>query len=131
MNISIAKVFDTMKLGIDKKWGLFAVFVVALFVALFATTSFASGLFASQLNNLSAEEEVSIGDRAFAMLGIGIAFGLAALGAGIGIYGAGSAGISAIAERPEISTMAIIITALAEAIAIYGIVVVILMLSKI
>jgi len=69
--------------------------------------------------------------KAIVMLSIGIAFGLATLAAGIGIAVAGSAAISAAAEKPELSTLAMIITGLAEAIAIYGLVVVIMMLGKI
>ena len=58
-----------------------------------------------------------------------IAFGLSALGAGLAIGRAGSAGLAASAERPELRTLAIIITALGEALAIYGIVVAILILG--
>ena len=53
-----------------------------------------------------------------------IGFGLAALGAGYAIGHAGAAGLAAAAEKPEMRTFAIIITALGEAIAIYGIVLV-------
>ena len=58
-----------------------------------------------------------------------IAFSVAALAAGFAIAKAGSAGLAAAAERPELKTTAIIITALAEAIAIYGIVIAILILG--
>lgn len=58
-----------------------------------------------------------------------IAFGLAALGAGWAISRAGSAGLAATAERLEVRTTAIIITALGEALAIYGIVIAILILG--
>ena len=51
-----------------------------------------------------------------------IGFGLAALGAGYAIGHAGAAGLAAAAEKPEMRTLAIIITALGEAIAIYGLV---------
>ena len=51
-----------------------------------------------------------------------IGFGLAALGAGYAIGNAGAAGLAAVAEKPEMRTFAIIITALGEALAIYGIV---------
>ncbi len=64
-------------------------------------------------------------------LGAGIAFGLAALGAGIAIGGAGSAAVAAVAEhpeRPEIRSFALIMVALGEAVAIYGIVMAILIL---
>ncbi len=50
----------------------------------------------------------------------GIAFGLAALGAGIGVGTSGSAAIAAVTEKAEIRTTALIFVVLAEAIAIYG-----------
>ena len=56
-----------------------------------------------------------------------LAFASAALGAGYAIAKAGSAGLAATAERPELRTLAIIISALAEALAIYGIVIAILL----
>lgn len=59
-----------------------------------------------------------------------IAFAAAALSAGWAISKAGSAGLAGSAERPEIRTTAIIIAALGEALAIYGIVIVIFILAK-
>ncbi|MFQ6134244.1 MAG: ATP synthase subunit C [Nitrososphaerales archaeon] len=59
-----------------------------------------------------------------------LSFIAAALAAGLAISRAGSAGLAAAAERPEMRTTAIIITALGEAIAIYGIVVAILILGS-
>ena len=56
-------------------------------------------------------------------LSAAIAFSIAAISAGFGIARAGSAGLAASAERPEIKTTAIIIAAFAEALAIYGIVI--------
>jgi V/A-type H+-transporting ATPase subunit K len=58
-----------------------------------------------------------------------IAFAAAAIGAGVAIGRAGAAGLAATAERPEIRTTGIIITALGEAIGIYGIVIAILILG--
>ena len=68
-------------------------------------------------------------DVAFKAFAASIAFGLAAIGAGWAISKAGSAGLAAAAERPEVKTTAIIITALGEALAIYGIVIAILILG--
>jgi V/A-type H+-transporting ATPase subunit K len=51
-----------------------------------------------------------------------IGFGLAALGAGYAIGNAGAAGLAAVAEKPEMRVIAIIIVALGEALAIYGLV---------
>jgi len=63
-------------------------------------------------------------------LAASISFAAAALGAGMAVAKAGAAGLAAAAERPEMRTTAIIITALGEAIAIYGIVVAILILGS-
>jgi V/A-type H+/Na+-transporting ATPase subunit K len=54
------------------------------------------------------------------LLGAGIAFGLAAFGAGIGLGQAGAAAIAAVTEKPEVRTSALIFVVLVEAIAIYG-----------
>ncbi|MCP8307400.1 MAG: ATPase [archaeon] len=67
---------------------------------------------------------------AMKVLSAAAAFGLAALAAGWAISRAGSAGMAGAAERPEIRTTVIIITALGEAIAIYGIVIAILILGQ-
>ena len=53
-------------------------------------------------------------------LAAGLAFGLAALGAGIGVGTSGSAAIAAVTEKSEVRTTALIFVVLAEAIAIYG-----------
>ena len=77
----------------------------------------------------AAEESTGLSDmsRFFAAA---IAFSGAAIGAGLAVGRAGSAGLAAAAERPQMMTTAIIITALGEAIAIYGIVVAILILGS-
>ena len=62
-------------------------------------------------------------------LGAGIAFAGAAIGAGMAVGRAGSASLAAAAENESMKTQGLIITALGEAIAIYGIVVALLMLS--
>lgn len=62
-------------------------------------------------------------------LAAAIAFAFAALAAGWAIANAGSAGLASAAERLELRTTAIIISALGEALAIYGIVVAILILG--
>jgi len=59
----------------------------------------------------------------------GVVFALAAIGAGYGVGHAGAAAMAALAERPEVRSMALIITALAEAIAIYGLVMAIIILG--
>ncbi len=53
-------------------------------------------------------------------LAAAIAFGLAALSAGLGVGMSGSAAIAAVTEKAEVRTTALIFVVLAEAIAIYG-----------
>ncbi|AFA40500.1 ATP synthase subunit C [Pyrobaculum oguniense TE7] len=53
-------------------------------------------------------------------IGAGLAVGLAGLGAGIGVGIAGAAAMSALVERPQERIWYLIFLALAEAIAIYG-----------
>ncbi len=63
-------------------------------------------------------------------LGAGIAFGLAAFGAGYGVAQSGAAAIAAVTEKAEVRTTALIFVVLAEAIAIYGFAIAILILGS-
>ncbi|MFX1476776.1 MAG: ATP synthase subunit C [Promethearchaeota archaeon] len=67
------------------------------------------------------------------LLGIGaaLAIGLAAIGGGIAIKTVGTAVISAMLEKEESFGKAFIVVALGEAIAIYGLIVAILLWTKI
>jgi V/A-type H+-transporting ATPase subunit K len=56
-------------------------------------------------------------------LAAGLAVGLAGLGAGVGVGLAGAAAMSALVERPQERIWYLIFLALAEAIAIYGLLV--------
>lgn len=67
---------------------------------------------------------------AFKLLSAALSFSAAALAAGWAISAAGSASMAAAAERPELVTYGLIITALGEAIGIYGIVMGILILGQ-
>jgi V/A-type H+-transporting ATPase subunit K len=60
------------------------------------------------------------GQQGQQFLAAGLAFGLAALGAGVGVGTSGSAAIAAVTEKSEVRTTALIFVVLAEAIAIYG-----------
>ncbi len=64
-------------------------------------------------------------------IGAGLSIGLAALGAGLSISAAGSAAISALAEKPDTFFRSFLIVALAEALAIYGLIMGILLWIKI
>jgi V/A-type H+/Na+-transporting ATPase subunit K len=69
-------------------------------------------------------------DRVGIAIGAALAIGLPGLGAGIAISAAGSAAISALAEKPETFFRSFLIVALAEALAIYGLIMGILLWIK-
>lgn len=69
-------------------------------------------------------------DKMGIAIGAGLAVGLAGLGAGVGIGTAGAAAISALAEKPETFFRSFLIVALAEALAIYGLILGILLWVK-
>lgn len=70
-----------------------------------------------------AQQEDLLSSSSMKFIAAAAAFGLAVLAAGFAISKAGSAGLAAAAERPEVRTTAIIIAAFGEALAIYGIVI--------
>lgn len=74
-----------------------------------------------------APEASSAGEK---FLAAGIAFGLAAFGAGYGVGQSGAAAIAAVTEKAEVRTTALIFVVLAEAIAIYGFAIAILILGQ-
>jgi len=69
-------------------------------------------------------------DRAFIALGAGLSVAVACLGAGMAIAASGSAAISAATEKPETFFRSFLVVALAEALAIYGLIIGILLWLK-
>jgi V/A-type H+-transporting ATPase subunit K len=57
--------------------------------------------------------------------------GVAAIASAYGIAHAGSAAMAAMAEKPEIATWGVIIVALAEGLALYGLVIAFMIIGKI
>ena len=96
------------------------VFVMAALTAPVAAQTVTTST--SSTSNASA-----VGDK---FLGAAIAFGLAALGAGLGVGTSGSAAIAAVTEKAEVRTSALIFVVLAEAIAIYGFVIAFVILGS-
>ncbi|MDP9016340.1 MAG: ATP synthase subunit C [Thermoproteota archaeon] len=68
--------------------------------------------------------------NAFKFIAAGIAFGLAALGAGFGLGFVGAAGLAAISENPKMQSSVFIIVGMVESIAIYGIVMMFIILGQ-
>ncbi|RJS74649.1 hypothetical protein CW712_06160 [Candidatus Bathyarchaeota archaeon] len=69
-------------------------------------------------------------DKALIALAAGLAVGLGCLAAGMAIAASGSAAISAATEKPETFFKSFLVVALAEALAIYGLIIGILLWLK-
>ncbi len=79
----------------------------------------------------AAEEEASSGSSdGSKLIGAGLAFGLAAMGAGIGLGYVGSAGLAVITENPALQSKVFIFIGMVESIAIYGIVMMFIILGQ-
>ena len=102
------------------------VFLAAAMVMVLAATL--PSVFAATTNSTSTSSASSTAGDKF--LGAGIAFGLAAFGAGYGVGQSGAAAIAAVTEKAEVRTTALIFVVLAEAIAIYGFAIAILILGS-
>jgi V/A-type H+-transporting ATPase subunit K len=64
------------------------------------------------------------------LIGAGMAFGLAAAGAGIGLGFVGAAGLAAISDNPKMQSRVFIFVGMVESIAIYGIVMMFIILGQ-
>ena len=77
-----------------------------------------------------AEEESAMSADSMKLLGAGLAFGLAAFGAGIGLGQVGAAGLAVISENPALQSKVFIFVGMVESIAIYGIVMMFIILGQ-
>ena len=71
------------------------------------------------------------GSAGFAFIGAGLCTGLSCVGAGIAISAAASAALGAISENEKMFGKALIFVALAEGVAIYGLLISILILNRV
>ncbi|MHC1567979.1 MAG: ATP synthase subunit C [Candidatus Syntropharchaeia archaeon] len=78
----------------------------------------------------SAQEEGKGPDSGMIAVGAGLAIGLAGFGAGIGVGTSGAAAVGATAEKPELFGRVLIFVALAEAIAIYGLLIAFMLFTE-
>ncbi len=76
------------------------------------------------------EESVAGSADSMKLLGAGLAFGLAAAGAGIGLGQVGAAGLAVISENPALQSKVFIFVGMVESIAIYGIVMMFIILGQ-
>jgi len=96
----------------------------------FITLTIIATLFLQFVPLAYAQEEGGVSSDGMKYIGAGIAFAGATIGAGMAIGRTGSARLAAAAENENLKTYGMIITALAEAVAIYGIVVALLILGS-
>ena len=75
-------------------------------------------------------ETSSTSSDSMKILGAGLAFGLAAFGAGIGLGQVGAAGLAVISENPALQSKVFIFLGMVESIAIYGIVMMFIILGQ-
>lgn len=80
-------------------------------------------------NNIVTEEKSK--DKGVGMIAAALAVGLAAIGSGIAVAVVASSAVGAISENPNLLGKTVIFAGLAEGIAIYGLIISIMILSKI
>ncbi|MFZ0568269.1 MAG: ATP synthase subunit C [Nitrososphaeraceae archaeon] len=109
----------------------------AIILAAIMTSIISAGMFVvfSQPTHIVpafAQEEPAGAESAASskLIGAGMAFGLAALGAGIGLGFVGAAGLAAISDNPKMQSRVFIIVGMVESIAIYGIVMMFIILGQ-
>ena len=112
--------------------------LVILFAVLAIVSVFAAGkIFAQESQAKQGTTQVTQNntggktEAGYAFIGASIAFGLGAVGAGIGIGNVGAAAMGAIAEKPEMAGQALIFVALAEGLVIFGFITALMILGKV
>ena len=82
-------------------------------------------------NTVATESNSSNEDKGIGMIAAALAVGLAAIGSGIAVAVVASSAVGAISENPSLLGKTVIFAGLAEGIAIYGLIISIMILSKI
>jgi V/A-type H+-transporting ATPase subunit K len=99
-------------------------FTLLLLTAVISFSAMTGIAFAAEGSTTSADS------GSLKILGAGLAFGLAAFGAGIGLGYVGSAGLAVISENPALQSKVFIFVGMVESIAIYGIVMMFIILGQ-
>ncbi len=107
--------------------------LLALFQIVLAFTVFfsANGIISLTAAQGTSYDYFNSGTSAALAIAAGLVGGLSVVGAGIALKTVGTAAISAISEREGTFTKAFLIVVLCEALAIYGVVLAVLFMSKI
>ena len=94
-----------------------------LALALIVIGGFTAAVYAQE------EPQAQAADVGLKYLGAGLAVAGSTIGAGVALYGATSAGLASLVERPELSVWVLILAGLGEGVAIYGLIIAILILG--
>ena len=100
-------------------------FTLLLLTAIVSLSAFTGFAFAQEATTAKSADASSM-----KLVGAGLAFGLAACGAGIGLGYVGSAGLAVISENPALQSKVFIFIGMVESIAIYGIVMMFIILGQ-
>ena len=106
--------------GVNKK-------EVSLILAAIAITSTMLLMYNNLAYAQASGNEAANGSK---FIGAGMAFGLAAAGSGIGLGFVGAAGLAAISDNPKMQSRVFIFVGMVESIAIYGIVMMFIILGQ-
>jgi len=114
-----------------KKWLHPAVVLAVLWIAMLCTVS-AGVACAGEVgaSDAPAVTEAKAADRWDLSIALAVAIGLPCLGAAYAVGKVGAAALGAASERPELLTRSLLFVALAEGIAIYGLLIAILIWAK-
>ncbi|GHV14978.1 hypothetical protein FACS1894219_11580 [Clostridia bacterium] len=132
----ISKTFKTRSkrlaliINIVSVFSLIAIIFAACTVSVFADggeETAASGSEEAVTDAVSANQSVGWG---LGILGAALATGLSGVGGGIAVASSASAAIGAVSENPKVFGQALIFVALAEGIALYGLIISIQILAK-
>jgi len=107
------------------------VFAAVLALSLLALLVAASTVVAAEEEGKAAAEEAKAIANGWIAIAAGIAMAGSALAAGMAIASTGTAATGATAEKPEVFGRVLIFVALAEALAIYGLLIAFMLLMKI
>jgi len=115
------------RLGLRTKRTL--IFNIASFATLFIWVAF--HIFSVPVQGAQAGSAVDNSALSAALIGAGIVTGLACVGAGIATGSAASAAIGAVSENENMMGKALIFVAMAEGIAIYGLLIAFMILNRV
>lgn len=110
--------------------------VIILFIGVVCITTRVFAVTTEELDNTKAEEQVESeeskgGDSGLGLIAAALAIGLSAIGSGIAVAVVASSAVGAISENPSLLGKTVIFAGLAEGIAIYGLIIAIMIISKV